>query len=77
MSTMTKIALSAAIVLSAASVALAKEKEEYSGGSQVQTWQEIQHANAATGAYHAYGFAAPNQKLGFVGSPKQNHRPSR
>jgi hypothetical protein len=79
MFTKTKVALSIAIVLGAASAALANEPVDADGGGfRVQNWQAILQADRATDAYHAYGFASPNHKRGFVvASPKQTRPLSR
>jgi hypothetical protein len=74
MLTKTKIALSVAVVLGAASAALANEPTGADGGGyRVQSWQATQ----AQGAYNAYGLASPKKNLGFVASPKQGRRLSR
>ena len=65
MFTKTKLALAAAMIFGVASAALAESGEE-TGGYQVQSWQEIQHMNQATGTFggNAYGSALSSEKRG-------------
>jgi hypothetical protein len=89
----TKIGLSLAIVLGAASAALANDPTGQDGGGyRVQTWQDIQHApyiqDQIRSQYHAaddngrnaYGFVvSPNRKhgSGIAASPTPTRRLSR
>jgi hypothetical protein len=81
----TKMALAAAIIVGAASTALASgDTDRESGGFQVQTWQDIQQARQniqkeIQSAYHmdnvgsAYGFVSPTHKPASRAKSQRDH----
>ena len=75
MSTMTKLALAAALVLGAASAASANDNDRNDrGGYQVQTWQQI--GQDQRGVQRQYHTGNAGSAFGYVVSPKHTHRAS-
>ena len=77
----TKIALSVAIVLGAASAALAGSKDDdgwAGGGFNVQTWQDIEQArqDIQRQIQSQYHTGNAGTAYAYVASPNQKHRPS-
>jgi hypothetical protein len=74
MFTKTKIALSVALILGAASAALANDKDEPQGGFQVQTWQDIANtrADVENQIRHAFHAGTSGTDYGFVAAQTQD-----